>query len=236
MDCILIVDDDPETLDTVGFLLDEAGYRAVTALNKDGMFRELEKESPDLVILDVMLGSENGFELAMQMRKTSSIPIIMLTGRRTESDRVVGLELGADDYITKPYGSAELLARVKSVLRRSKMPRTDGPAAQREVAVFDGWKCDLTGRKLFSPSGDEVILTSGEFSLLAAFVRNPERVLSRESLLDHISRKAAFDRSIDVQVMRLRRRIEADPGSPQLIQAVRGVGYVFSAKVNWSQS
>jgi len=233
MNTVLIVDDDPDILDTVGFLLEDAGYRVVTALDGKTMFKGLDKEFPDLVILDVTLGEENGFELAMQVRKTSSVPIIMLTGKGTETDRVVGLELGADDYITKPYSSAELLARVKSVLRRSKMTRTDTPASTREVAVFQDWKCDMTGRKLFSPTGDEVALTSGEFSLLAVFLQNPERVLSRERLLDLTSRENTFDRSTDVQIMRLRRKIEIDPGNPQLIQAIRGIGYVFAAKVEW---
>lgn len=236
MDTVLIVDDDLEILDTVGFLLEDAGYRVVTALDGGGMFKELDKEFPDLVILDVTLGEENGFELAMQIRKTSTVPIIMLTGKGTETDRVVGLELGADDYITKPYSSAELLARVKSVLRRSKMTRAGTSAPEREVAVFQGLKCDLTGRKLFSPTGNEVILTSGEFSLLAAFLRNPNRVLSRERLLDFMNRENTYDRSMDVQIMRLRRKIEVDPGSPKMIQTVRSLGYVFSTKVEWSKS
>ena len=233
MNTVLIVDDDPDILDTVGFLLEDAGYRVVTALDGKTMFKGLDKEFPDLVILDVTLGEENGFELAMQVRKTSSVPIIMLTGKGTETDRVVGLELGADDYITKPYSSAELLARVKSVLRRSKMTRTDTSTSTREVAVFQDWKCDMTGRKLFSPTGEEVALTSGEFSLLAVFLQNPERVLSRERLLDLTSRENTYDRSTDVQIMRLRRKIEVDPGNPQLIQAIRGIGYVFATKVHW---
>lgn len=236
MDTVLIVDDDPEILDTVGFLLEDAGYRIATASDGEGLFRELEKTAPDLMILDVALGRENGFELAMQIRKTSTVPIIMLTGKGTETDRVVGLELGADDYITKPYSSAELLARVKAVLRRSRMTRADASVSTRDVAVFQGWKCDLTARKLFSPTGDEVTLTSGEFSLLAAFLDNPERVSSRERLLDLMHRENTYDRSMDVQVMRLRRKIEVDPGDPQLIQAVRGIGYIFSTKVEWSGS
>ncbi len=234
MNTVLIVDDDPEILDTVGFLLEEANYRVVTALDGGTMFRKLDKEFPDLVILDVTLGEENGFELAMQIRKTSNVPIIMLTGKGTETDRVVGLELGADDYITKPYISAELLARVKSVLRRSKITRTDTSASEWEIAVFQDWKCDMARRKLFSPTGDEVVLTSGDFSLLMAFLRNPERVLSREHLLDLMSRENTYDRSMDVQIMRLHRKIEVDSGNPQLIKAVRGVGYIFSTKVEWS--
>jgi len=233
MDTILIVDDDADVLDTVGFLLEDAGYGVISAMNGKSMFKELDKGQPDLIVLDVGLGNESGLELAMKVRKSSSVPIIMLTGKGAETDRVVGLELGADDYITKPYGSAELLARIKSVLRRSKITRTKSDDAGREIASFEGWTCDITGRKLHSPDGKEVSLTSGEFSVLVVFVQNPGRTLSRERLLDLTGREKTFDRSIDVQIMRLRRKIETDPSKPQLIQAIRAVGYVFSTQVEW---
>jgi two-component system OmpR family response regulator len=234
METIVLVDDDPDVLDTVGFLFEGVGYQVVCAADGAALFAELESGSPDLIVLDVGLGAESGLELAMQVRKTSSIPIIMLTGKGAETDRVVGLELGADDYITKPYSSAELLARVKSVLRRSKMTQPNQQENGREVATFEGWRCDLTGHKLFSSAGEEVRLTSGEFSVLTAFIRNPGRALSRERLLDLTGRENTFDRSIDVQIMRLRRKIEMDPANPKIIQSMRSIGYIFSTPVGWT--
>lgn len=234
MASILIVDDDAEVLDTLGFLLEESDYEVKTASDGKGMFKELDKNIPDLIFLDVSLGEESGFELALQIRKSLSVPIIMLTGKGAETDRVVGLEMGADDYITKPYSSAELLARVKSVLRRSKITQTAVAESGKNFASFEGWKCDLTGRRLFSEDGEEVELTSGEFSLLAAFVENPDRVMSRERLLDITKRENTFDRSIDVQIMRLRRKIEIDPTNPLLIKSVRAVGYTFASRVKRS--
>ena len=230
MDTILIVDDDSDVLDTVGFLLEESGYRILTATNGKSMFKELDKLTPDLIILDVGLGNESGLKLAMEVRETSMVPIIMLTGKKSETDRVVGLELGADDYITKPYSSAELLARVNSVLRRSKMAHSNKSSNGKQIIEFDGWKCDLTEYKLYAPDGDEVVLTSGEFSILAVFVQNPGRTLSRERLMDLTGRENSFDRSMDVQIMRLRRKIEPDLSSPKFIKTIRSVGYVFSVQ------
>lgn len=203
---ILVVDDDQELLDTIAFLLDQAGYQVKTAMDGRALFDCVESKWPNLVILDVGLGEESGFELAMVLRKRSSVPIIMLTGRDQENDRVVGLELGADDYITKPYSSAELLARIKSVLRRSDITKANAVRSQAAVAHFENWRCDISRRTLESPAGAEIPLTSGEFSLLAAFVQNPQRVLSREQLLDLTNRENTFDRSIDVQIMRLRKK------------------------------
>ena len=233
MDTILIVDDDSDVLDTVGFLFKESGYHVLTATSGKLMFKELDKGVPDLIVLDVGLGNESGLKLAMRIRETSLVPIIMLTGKKSETDRVVGLELGADDYITKPYSSAELLARVKAVLRRSKMTQEKGNKRKKEIAIFMGWKCDFTAHRLYSPDENEVKLTSGEFSILAAFIQNPGRTLSRERLLDLTGRENTFDRSMDVQIMRLRRKIELDPANPLFIKSIRSVGYVFSVQVEW---
>jgi two-component system OmpR family response regulator len=230
---ILIVDDDPEILDTVGFLLKDAGYSVDTAIDGRSMEYRIEQSPPDLIILDLSLGHENGLELAMQLRKTSIIPIIMLTGKGSETDRVVGLELGADDYVTKPYSSAELLARIKSVLRRSSLTKISHETENRKIAKFESWNCDLTSRKLYNLEGEEISLSSGEFQLLNIFLENPNKALSRERLLNLSHREETFDRSIDVQIMRLRRKIEKDPTDPQIIQSVRSVGYIFATFVEW---
>jgi len=232
---ILIVDDDPDLRDTLSFLLAEAGYRPFDVVDGDAMRRRLGEGGIDLVILDLNLGKENGLELAMEIRRTSQIPIIILTAKSAETDRVVGLELGADDYITKPYSSAELLARVKSVLRRTCGPEKPSQRQEpkRDIARFAGWKLDLTARKLTSPDGREVFLTSGEMELLAVFVRHPDEVLSRENLLELLGRERSFDRSMNVQVMRLRKKIEENQQSPRFIKTVRSAGYVFAHRVEW---
>ncbi len=231
MDSILVVDDDDAVLDTLGYLLKKNAYHVFTAVNGNALFSELKSGAIDLVILDVMLGEENGFELAMQIRKASNVPIIFLTGKESETDKVVGLEVGADDFISKPYSSAELLARVKSVLRRTKAYSQSTANANNEIFSFLDWKCDLTGRKLVSPDKQEVKLTSGEFSLLEVFVKNPGRTLSRKHMLDLMQREDTFDRSIDIQVMRLRRKLTTTTDQDSIIQAVRGIGYIFAAKV-----
>lgn len=233
MNTVLLVDDDLEVLDTVSFLLVEAGYNVITATNGQAMHAAIERDTPDLLLLDLTLGKENGLELAMQLRKTSIIPIIMLTGKGSEADRVVGLELGADDYITKPYSSAELLARVNSVLRRSTLTVKSSTEENRIIGKFQGWECNLTNRRLFNPDGDEVLLSSGEFLLLCIFLKNPNKALTREKLLDLTNREETFDRSVDVQIMRLRRKLETDPSNPHLIQAIRSVGYTFAVNVEW---
>ncbi|MGH7092379.1 MAG: winged helix-turn-helix domain-containing protein, partial [Stellaceae bacterium] len=188
----------------------------------------------DLVILDLVLPGEDGLELAQSLRRDSStIPIVMLTGRGDPVDRIVGLEMGADDYLAKPFHLRELLARVKSVLRRSVMAASAKGAGAHLQARFAGWRLDMLSRELVSPTGDEVILTSGEFDLLVAFVTNANQVLSRDRLLDITRDREAgpFDRTIDVQVGRLRRKLDDDPQMPQLIKTVRGGGYVFSPPV-----
>lgn len=233
---ILLVDDDTDVLDTVSALLESADHHVKQAIDGTALFRIQEETPCDLIILDIGLGNESGFELALELRQRSQVPIIILSGKGREIDKVMGLELGADDYVTKPYSSPELLARVASVLRRSTQTHEPRKNVRREVAYFEDWCLDTTHRKLFNREGDETSLTSGEYSLLAAFVANPDKILSREELLDLTGRKNTVDRSIDVQIMRLRRRLESNTHEPQLIQSVRSIGYIFAALVEWGQS
>jgi two-component system OmpR family response regulator len=196
------------------------------------MDRRLANGRFDLVVLDIMLPGEDGLSLCRRIRAQSALPVIMLTAVAEETDRIVGLEMGADDYLVKPFNPRELLARIKEVLRR-----TGGDARVRDtggrVFSFAGWRVDLAKRELTSPDGVLVPLTGGEFDLLAAFVEHPQRVLSRDFLLDHAKGRDAqpFDRSIDVQLSRLRRKIEADPRDPQFIKTVRSGGYIFTQPV-----
>ena len=197
------------------------------------MWRVLAQGHVDLVILDLMLPGEDGLTLARSLRSESGIGIIILTGRGETVDRIIGLEMGADDYLSKPFHLRELLARVKSVLRRVQSRISEAPAGTRTLARFAGWSLDLAGRELTSPGGEEVRLTTGEFDLLAAFVNNANQVLSRDRLLDLARNREAgpFDRTIDVQVGRLRRKLEDDPQNPSMIKTVRGSGYIFTPTV-----
>ncbi len=186
----------------------------------------------DLVLLDIMLPGTDGLELCRRLRASQDIPVIMLTAVTANADRVIGLELGADDYICKPFDPRELVARIRSVLRRSKALPAGGRPETGSVYVFDDWSLDVVKRMLTSPSGALVDLTTGEFDLLHAFVEFPQRVLTRDQLLDIARGRSSvlFDRSIDVQVSRLRRKIEADPQRPLLIKTVRGGGYLFTGR------
>src|SRR5712672_3162276 len=203
---ILVVDDQKEICDVVQEYLTGEGYRVSTANDGNGMRRVLSQSHVDLVILDLMLPGEDGLTLARGLRDESGIGIIILTGRGETVDRIIGLEMGADDYLPKPFHLRELLARVKSVLRRaSSRAQMEKPAGARARARFAGWNLDLSSRELFSPAGKEVRLTTGEFDLLAAFVNNANQVLTRDRLLDLARNREAgpFDRTIDVQVGRL---------------------------------
>ncbi len=230
---LLVVDDDRDIRDLLAQYLTEHGYDVVTAADGAEMRRVCDRQRVDLVVLDIMLPGKDGLEITRDVRARSDLPVIMLTARGDDTDRIVGLEMGADDYLAKPFNPRELLARIKTVLRRAHtLPRraTDrGPARLR----FAGWTLDLASRELYSPDQVNVPLTAGEFDLLATFVEHPQRVLSREQLLDLTRGRDAtpFDRSIDVQVGRLRRRIEADTKAPQLVKTVRGGGYIFAAAV-----
>ena len=229
---ILVVDDQREICDMVQDYLSGEGYRVSIAHDGGGMRRELAQSPADLVILDMMLPGEDGLTLARSLREESNVGIIILTGRGETVDRIIGLEMGADDYLPKPFHLRELLARIKSVLRRVSS-RVSERAVQRPQARFAGWQLDLSSRELFSPTGKEVRLTTGEFDLLAAFVNNANQVLTRDRLLDLARNREAgpFDRTIDVQVGRLRRKLEDDPQRPSIIKTVRGTGYIFTPTV-----
>lgn len=234
---ILVVDDQKEICEVVQQYLSSEGYRVSVANDGAGMRRVMEGAEVDLVILDLMLPGEDGLTLARQLREESTVGIIILTGRGETVDRIIGLEMGADDYLPKPFHLRELLARVKSVLRRaSSRAQKEKPSGARARARFAGWHLDLSTRELVSPDGGEVRLTTGEFDLLAAFVNNANQVLSRDRLLDLARNREAgpFDRTIDVQVGRLRRKLEPDPQKPTMIKTVRGTGYIFTPTVEVS--
>jgi two-component system, OmpR family, response regulator len=231
---ILVVDDQNDICEVVQDYLVGEGYRVSTANDGTAMRRIIAQNQVDLVILDLMLPGEDGLTLAQALRGESNIGIIILTGRGETVDRIIGLEMGADDYLPKPFHLRELLARVKSVLRRVSARSHEKPSAgSRSKARFAGWDLDLSTRELVSPAGSEVRLTTGEFDLLAAFVNNANQVLSRDRLLDLARNREAgpFDRTIDVQVGRLRRKLEDDPQKPTIIKTVRGTGYIFTPTV-----
>jgi two-component system OmpR family response regulator len=228
---LLVVDDDRDIRTLVAQFLSKHGYRVTAVRDGAEMMKALEASRVDLIVLDLMLPGEDGLSLCRRLRATSPIPIVMLTAMGEETDRIVGLEMGADDYLAKPFSPRELLARIKAVLRRASAPQTVGEGAS--VLRFEGWSLDLTKRELRSADGVLVQLSAGEYDLLVAFVEHPQRVLTRDQLLDLARGRAAvpFDRSIDVQVSRLRRKIEPDPADPTLIKTVRGGGYLFTPAV-----
>jgi two-component system OmpR family response regulator len=230
---ILVVDDQEEICDLVREYLAEEGFRVSTAKDGASLREEMLRSRIDLVILDLMLGGEDGLQLARELRARSEIGIIMLTGRGETVDRIIGLEMGADDYLPKPFHLRELLARVRSVLRRAASRAAEKGIGQRSRVRFAGWTLELASRELLSPGGEEVRLTTGEFELLAAFVTHANEVLSRDRLLDLSRHREAgpFDRTIDVQVGRLRRKLEDDPKSPAMIKTVRGGGYMFTPAI-----
>ncbi len=213
--------------------LEDNGIRTISASRREEVSGILAREAPDLVVLDLRLGQEDGLDLLREIRAQSDVPVIITTGhRRDEVDRVVGLELGADDYLTKPFGLRELLARIKAVLRR----REAVPAAQRDAEKgrwrFGCWQVDRRLRRLTNAAGEPISLTKGEYALLMAFLDAPQRPLSREYLLQATRvHEDIFDRSIDVQVLRLRRKLETDASAPSVIRTERGIGYVFTLPV-----
>jgi two-component system OmpR family response regulator len=232
-DHVLIVDDDAETRSLLQKYLQKQGYRVTTAADGRALRKALEIGRPDLIVLDLMLPGEDGLELCRDLRTRSNLPVIMLTARDEETDRIVGLEMGADDYLGKPFNPRELLARIKSVLRRARsLPENLEPEAVRRVR-FAGWTLDADTRNLTAPDGIVVPLSGSEFKLLRVFLAHPNRVLSRDQLIDlMISREAGpFDRAIDVQVSRLRQRLREDAREPRIVKTVRGEGYVLAAKV-----
>jgi two-component system OmpR family response regulator len=228
---ILVVDDDTEIRDLVAEYLARSGYQVSTARDGAAMRRELEGNPPDLVVLDVMLPGEDGLSLCRDLRAKSELPVIMLTARRDEIDRIIGIEMGADDYLGKPFNPRELLARIKSVLRRTRSQ--PAPRGEARRLRFAGWTLDCTARHLVDPQGVVVPLSGAQFRLLTVFLRHPEQVLDRDRLMDLTRGREAlpFDRSIDVQVSRLRQLMRDDGREPRMIKTVRNGGYVLAVAV-----
>lgn len=232
---ILVLDDDPQVRDWLHQVLEEAGFDVSTVDTAARMQSCLQAAPHALVILDLKLRGEDGLTIARELRRRSSMPIIMMSGLGDETDRVLGLETAADDFVTKPFSGRELLARVRAQLRRTtelSMPRQAGGAASGPRFGFDGWLLDLSSRTL-THNGDPCTLTQGEFALLSAMVQHPARVWSRDQLLEHTRGFDidVYDRTIDVLILRLRRKIEPNPAQPQYIRTQRGVGYQFAAQV-----
>jgi DNA-binding response OmpR family regulator len=231
---ILIVDDDAAIRTLLTEYLTENGLRVSVAESGAAMAAALAESAIDLIVLDLRLGGEDGMAIARHLRSDSVIPIIMLTGIRDEADRVMGLELGADDYLTKPFSPRELLARIRTVLRRAKAAT---PMQTREGEVrafrFGDFELNLRTRRLSGKGGERIDLTNGEFNLLAALVASAQRVMSRDQLIEasRVYDNEVYDRAIDVQILRLRRKIEADPAQPTCIVTERGVGYSFKSDV-----
>jgi two-component system, OmpR family, response regulator len=229
---VILVEDDPPLRTLTARALRENGYNVRTASSAPEMWIAMEGGPVDLILLDIMLPGTNGIDLCRQIRRTNEVPIIFISARTSEADRVVGLELGADDYIAKPFGTRELIARVRAVLRRGRMG--DSPQEGRaDEARFDGWTVNYPRRELLSPDGALVDLTGAEFDLLASFLSQPQRVIARERLIE-LSRSRlgdSSDRSIDVLVSRLRRKISRED-KPAPIKTIRGVGYMFGAEVD----
>ena len=233
---VLVVDDHRDIRELLGRYLTQHGFRVSQAENAAAARRVLKSAAVDLVVLDVMMPGESGLQLTRSLREAGDVPVILLTAMGEETDRIVGLEMGADDYLAKPFSPRELVARIRTVLRRAQaLPRPREPAATGGgILRFDRWRLDLTRRELLDEDGVAAPLSSGEFRLLAALLERPGLVLTRDQLLDLTRGRAAglFDRSIDNQVSRLRRRIERDPARPALIKTVRGDGYSFVGPVS----
>jgi two-component system, OmpR family, response regulator len=229
---ILVVDDHREMRDLVSRALAREGFRVSTAADGRAMRKALADGRIDLILLDLMLPGEDGLALCRTLRAESNIPIIMITAKGEEVDRVIGLEMGADDYLPKPFGSRELVARIRAVLRRSR----DRISAERTPGRyrFGRWRLDAGARELLRDDGVAIPLSTGEFELLTALIERPQRVLSRDQLLDLVHGRGAnaLDRSIDTQVSRLRRKLELDPSDPKIIKTVWGGGYMFAAGVS----
>jgi two-component system OmpR family response regulator len=226
---VLLVEDDAELSRMVGQVLAENGFTARAVTSAAEMEPVLARGNVDLVVLDVMLPGEDGFSICRRLRGSSAIPIIMLTALGEDTNRIVGLEIGADDYVTKPFNPRELIARIRALLRRSRETLPRRPRALR----FSGWTIDPTARQLRNPDDVQLALTSAEFDLLLAFCQNPGQVLSRDRLLDLTYGGSAgpIERSIDVHVSRVRRKIEPDPQEPAWIKTVRLAGYIFTPTV-----
>ena len=236
-DHVLVVDDDSEIRNLLRDYLQKNGYRVSAAADGKGMWSVLDHASPDIVVLDIMLPGDDGLTLCRKLRARSALPVIMLTARGEETDRIVGLEMGADDYLAKPFSPRELLARIKSVLRRTRaLPENLQPDEASRIR-FGNWMLDIAARHLVSSEGTVVALSGTEYKLLRTFLSHPNRTLNRDQLIDlMLSRDAApFDRSIDVQVSRLRHRMNEDAREPVIIKTVRNGGYVLAVPVETAE-
>jgi two-component system phosphate regulon response regulator OmpR len=230
---ILVVDDEPDIRETLQDYLELHGYRVTQAEGGEALRAAIDENEIDLVLLDINMPGEDGLSLARFLREQTSIPVVMLTAAGEVVDRIVGLEMGADDYLVKPVDLRELLARVKAVLRRFQTAHSQADLAAetaQRVVAFGRLRLDLDAHKLYDGDDKEVPLTSMEYDLLKAFAEHPNRVLSRDQLLDMAHNRGwePFDRSIDIRIARIRRKIEPDPGKPQVIKTVRGAGDIFS--------
>jgi two-component system OmpR family response regulator len=234
---ILIVDDDRDIRSLLADYLETNGYRTLTAENGTAMWKALDDVRPELLVLDLNLPGEDGLTLCRKLRATSTLPVIMLTARNEPLDRILGLEMGADDYLPKPFEPRELLARIRSVLRRSQAaPAAGGKAGEGEQKIrFADWVLDLTARHLINPAGTVIMLSGAEFRLLRVFIEHPNRVLNRDQLMNMTQQRDAdpFDRSIDIQISRLRQKLGEDARSPQIIKTVRNGGYVLAVPVSY---
>ncbi len=230
---VLVVEDNHEIRELVSKALRKEGYRVSLAGDGKEMNRALENERVDLIILDLMLPGDDGLTLCRDLRTKAATPVIIISAKGDELDRVLGLKMGADDYLAKPFSTLELIARVQAVLRRTERETGSPPIENGKIYKFDTWRLDPDRREMIASDNVVVPLSTGEFELLHVFVQRPNRVLSREQLLDLARGRdtVAFDRSIDTQVSRLRRKIEQDPKNPTIIKTVWGGGYVLSAEV-----
>lgn len=236
---ILIVDDESDIRLLVSEVLEQAGYPCIAVSDGQAMYAAMEKQTFSLLILDLRLQGEDGLMLARSVRETSNIPILMLTGKGSETDRIISLELAADDFLMKPFNIRELVARVNALQRRSFMTESNQintSADCHECLLFGDWKLDLTARELCDLKGKMVSLTYGEFTLLESLAKKPKRVMSREQLLECLRgvETDVFDRTIDVLISRLRQKLEINPRSPRYIRTERGIGYCFSESVDKS--
>jgi two-component system, OmpR family, response regulator len=230
---VLAVDDDPTIRGLISDYLGQNDLRVTAVADGRAMQAVLADQVVDLVVLDLKLQAEDGMSLARRLRDESAIPIIMLTGRAEEADRVMGLELGADDYLTKPFSPRELLARIRTILRRRRAEVRQGRPEGIRAYRFDGWELNLNTRRLRDRAGRAVALSNGEFSLLVVLLGSPNRILTRDQLLDlsRLHNDEVFNRSVDVQIMRLRRKLESDAAQPRYIRTERGAGYLFGVPV-----
>ncbi|HEX2333451.1 MAG TPA: response regulator [Burkholderiales bacterium] len=230
---VLAVDDDPMIRGLIAEYLGQNDMRVTTVADGRAMHEVMSQQVVDIIVLDLKLKSEDGMVLARALRDESAIPIIMLTGRSEEADRVMGLELGADDYLTKPFSPRELLARIRTILRRRRAEVRQGRPEGIRAYRFDGWELNLNTRRLATPDGRNVPLSNGEFSLLVVLLGSPQRILTRDQLIDlsRLHNDEVYNRSVDVQIMRLRRKIEKDAAEPRYIRTERGAGYLFGMPV-----